>query len=147
VSASFDGTVRIWDATTENAAVQTLSNHKGTVWSVAFSTQTDDFVSIGEDGKIILYQKVEDVYTFQREIELQKYLDPLYSVVFCDGKWIVTGSDRILFWVDEEVRKVERSVESPQIGDVNCAVPCPANHALIALGSDDGTVVLLNTAV
>jgi WD40 repeat protein len=146
-SASFDGTVRIWDATTENAAIQVLSNHRGTVWTLAFSGETADLVSVGEDGKVILYQKVEDLYVYKREIELQKYLDPLYSVVFCDGGWLVAGSDRVLFWLDEGVTKVERSVKSPQIGDVNCAVPCPTNHALIALGSDDGTVVLLNTAL
>jgi WD40 repeat protein len=146
-SASFDGTVRIWDAISEDAAVQTLGKHQGTVWSLAFSKQTDDLVSVGEDGKAILYQKVGGVYEYRRELELQKYLDPLYTVVFCDGGWVVAGSDRILFWIDGEVTRVVMSLNSPQIGDVNCAIPCPTNHSLIAVGSDDGTVMLLNTSV
>jgi WD40 repeat protein len=143
-SASFDGTVRLWEPATEDAALQTFANHSGTVWTLAFSMDSGDLVSVGEDGKAFLYQKVDDVYACQRAIELQKCLEPLYSVVFCDGSWLVAGSERLLFWLDEELTAVQRTVKSPQIGDVNRAVPCPVNHALIALGSDDGTVVLLN---
>jgi WD40 repeat protein len=145
-SASFDGTVKIWDALSEGAAVQTLADHRGTVWSLAFAQGTGDLVSIGEDGKALLYQKVGEVYALKRAVELQKYLEPLYSVVFCDGSWIVAGSERILFWLDEALESVERTLKSTQIGDINCLCPDPGDHSLLALGSDDGTVILLRTA-
>jgi WD40 repeat protein len=145
-SASFDGSVRIWDSASEEAAVQTLENHTGTVWGVAFHPTTADLVSVGEDGKVLLYQKVNTAYILKRHIELQKYLEPLYSVVFCEGSWIVAGSERILFWLDEELEGVQRTRKSPQIGDVNCVSPCPTDHSLLALASDDGTVVLLRAS-
>ena len=38
---------------------------------------------------------------------------------------------------------VVKEIKSPQIGDVNCVALCPTNRGILAAGSDDGTVILL----
>ena len=146
-SVSFDGTMKLWDTESESAAVQSFGDHKGTVWSLAFNPKNDDIVTIGEDGKAILYTKSEDVYSKARELELQKELEPLYSVVFCDDGWIIAGSERKIFFVDEGLEAVVMEMKSPQVGDINCIAPSPVNKDLLAVGNDDGTVILLNSSV
>lgn len=142
-SVSFDGTTKLWDTESESAAVQTLTDHKGTVWSLAFHPETDDLVTIGEDGKAILYKKKDGIYAKEKELELQKYLDPLYSVQFGDGCWIIAGSERIVYFIDEEFQEIINQVKSPQVGDVNCISVSPVDPTVLAVGSDDGTVIIL----
>lgn len=142
-SVSFDGTLKLWDTESEISAVQSFSDHKGTVWSLAFNPKNDDIVTIGEDGKAILYSKSDDVYDKVRELELQKPGEPLYSIVYSGDGWIIAGSERKIFFVDEDLESVVKEIKSPQIGDVNCVALCPTNRGILAAGSDDGTVILL----
>jgi WD40 repeat protein len=144
-SASFDGTVKIWETTNESAAVQTLTEHDGTVWSLAFNPETGDLATIGEDGKAILYENTDEGFKLVKELILQDPLEPLYSVVFCDGQWIICGSEQKIFYVDEEFDGIAKTVTSPQLRDLNVAVPCPTHHEILAVGSDDGTVYLVST--
>ena len=50
-SASFDGTVKIWDASS-GACVQKLEGHNGGVLSVAFSHDSTQLVSASGDGTV-----------------------------------------------------------------------------------------------
>jgi WD40 repeat protein len=142
-SASFDGTVKIWETTNESAAVQTLTGHSGTVWSLAFNSQTGDLATIGEDGKAILYENTDNGFKFVKELALQGHLEPLYSIVFCDGYWIICGSEQKIFYVDEDFNEITKIRTTPQVRDLNVAVPCPTNHEILAVGSDDGSVYLI----
>ncbi|OHT10858.1 putative cytosolic iron-sulfur protein assembly protein CIAO1 like protein [Tritrichomonas foetus] len=143
-SVSFDGTMKLWDPLDEAGEIQSFEDHEGTIWGLAFNPNNSDIVSIGEDGKAILYRKEGEVYKFVTLLELQKALQPLYSVTFCDNEWIITGSERIIYFIDENFEKINRTVETQHIGDINCCRPCPTQHNLLATGSDDGTVVLIN---
>ncbi len=49
VTASADGTVRLWDAAT-GAELAILKGHAGQVWSARFSMDGDSIISVGSDG-------------------------------------------------------------------------------------------------
>src|SRR5262249_4988571 len=53
-SAGADGTVRVWDAETQNELLS-LAGHWGKVTGVAFSPESLNLVSAGEDGKTIVW--------------------------------------------------------------------------------------------
>lgn len=146
VSVSFDGTTKLWSPLEELGSLKTFSDHKGTVWSVAFNPNNEEFVTIGEDGKAILYSTADEKYEKQNEIELQTDLDPLYSVVFSkeENLWIIAGADRKIFYLDESLTDIVKTIDTPHLGDVNCAKPNPVNLKQIATGSDDGKVCIIN---
>ena len=138
-SVSFDGTLKTWIPDDESGEIQTFSEHSGTVWSLGFSPD-GDIATIGEDGKAILYIKEDENYVFSKSIELQNNLQPLYSIVYSNGKWIIAGSERIIFFVDDEFNQIIDKLPTQHIGDINSCKPCPTNPNLLATCSDDGTV-------
>ena len=157
VSVSFDETVRVWETQEELGSLQVFSNHKGTVWSLAFSDK-GSFITLGEDGKIILYDRIDnnegekpnaekdnedEAYQIQKELLLQKPLEPLYSAFYMDGKWFVAGSLVKIYVVSEDLSKIEREIPVKQLGDINSIKPNPSNHNEIAVANDDGSVVLV----
>ena len=143
-SVSFDGTLKIWVPTEEIGEIQSFEDHSGTVWSLAFNPNNSDIVTVGEDGKAMLYKKEGEKYELFKALELQKPLQPLYSVIFCDNNWIVAGSERLIFFIDEDFNGIQKSIKTNHIGDINACRPCPTQHNVLATGSDDGTVVLIN---
>ena len=142
ISVSFDGTVRVWETKEELGSLQTFTNHSGTVWSLAFN-EKGDFITLGEDGKIILYSLENDSYHIKAELPLQKDLEPLYSAFYCDGKWYVAGSMTKIFVVAEDLSSIERTIPIDQKGDINCIKVNPSNHKEVIVGNDDGTVLLV----
>lgn len=145
-SVSFDGTFKTWDPFDEGGEIQTFSEHEGTVWSLAFNPNNNNIVTIGEDGKAILYRKNGENYAYGNSLQLQKNLQPLYSVTYCSESdcWIIAGSERIIYIVDEDLENVTKKIQTKHIGDINCCRPCPTNTSVLATCSDDGTVVLNN---
>ena len=144
VSSSFDGTMRIWDPSEEFGSLQCFNEHEGTVWSAAFSDDDNCIVSIGEDGKAVLYTKENDQYEIASSMQLQKEHQPLFSVVYSNEKWMITGSERKLFVLDTYFTEVIATVELDHIGDVNSAKPMPGNDSVICTCSDDGTTKIIN---
>lgn len=145
-SVSFDGTFKTWDPFDEGGEIQSFSEHEGTVWSLAFNPNNNDVVTIGEDGKAILYQRNGESYSYARSLQLQKNLQPLYSVTYCteNENWIITGSERVIFYVDEDLENITNKIHTDHIGDINCCRPSPTSPNVLATCSDDGTVVLIN---
>ena len=143
VSVSFDESVRVWETKEELGSLQVFTNHEGTVWSLAFDDKSS-FITLGEDGKIILYKQENDSFVLQKELVLQNPLEPLYSAFFSDGKWFVAGSKTKIFVIDHDLSNIERTISINQKGDINSIKQNPSNHSEIAVANDDGTVVLVN---
>ncbi|MDE2889986.1 MAG: PKD domain-containing protein [Gemmatimonadota bacterium] len=95
-SGSEDGTVRLWDATTQRETAQ-LQGHSGTVHSVSYSPDGSKIVSGGMDETVRLW----DVAS-QRLIETRHgHTNEVSSVAFLpDGSRIASGSadGTILIW-------------------------------------------------
>ena len=153
VSVSFDESVRVWETKEELGSLQVFTSHEGTVWSLAFS-ETGSFITLGEDGKIILYDKIQkaenddskdedDAYQIKKELLLQKPLEPLYSAFHMDGKWYVAGSFVKIYVVSDDLSEIEKIIPVKQTGDINSIKPNPINHKEIAAANDDGSVVLV----
>ena len=88
VTASWDGTVKVWDAATGQETL-TLKGHTGGVSSVAFSPDGKRIASASEDETV----KVWDAATGQETLTLKGHTDAVLSVAFSpDGKRIASAS-------------------------------------------------------
>lgn len=144
VSVSFDEKVKVWEAQEELGSLQTFSHHVGTVWSLAFNTDDNSFISLGEDGKIILYKLEKGAYQLAAELPLQGELEPLYTAYYHDHKWYVAGSQTKIFVVAEDLSKIIKTIPIPQMGDINCIAAKPDSPNLVVVGNDDGSVILVD---
>lgn len=143
-TVSFDGTAKLWAPGDELGALQTLRSHEGTVWALAFNPANGDLATAGEDGVLVLHRRGDDgEYARAAELRLQERLEPLYALAFADGRWIAAGSERRIFVVAGDLSAVLRVVETGNIGDINCAAPNPVNPKQLLVGSDDGTVTIV----
>jgi WD40 repeat protein len=87
-SASFDKTVRVWDAQTGQVVLD-LQGHTSVVYSVAFSPDGNRLASASFDKTV----KVWDAQTGQEVLSLKGHTDPVSSVAFSpDGKRLASGS-------------------------------------------------------
>ena len=87
--ASWDGTIKLWDATSGQETL-TLKGHAKGVLSVAFSPDGKRIVSGSDDSAI----KVWEAETGQETLTLKGHLASVFSVAFSpDGKRIISGSD------------------------------------------------------
>src|SRR5262249_62403285 len=66
-SVSLDGTVRVWDAATERAALLTLKGHTGVTQGVAFSPDGRRLASASLDRTVKIWDAItgEDVLTLK----------------------------------------------------------------------------------
>ncbi|NUK90284.1 PD40 domain-containing protein, partial [Streptomyces lunaelactis] len=84
--AGEDGTARLWDTTTGRTR-KTLTGHKDTVYSVAFSPDGRTLATAGEDGTARLW----DTTTGRTRKTLTGHKDTVYSVAFSpDGRTLAT---------------------------------------------------------
>src|SRR6266480_1224519 len=88
-SASYDKTVRLWDAAT-GAARQTLEGHSSSVWAVAFSRDGKLLASASYDNTVRLW----DAATGAARQTLEGHSDSVRAVAFSrDGKLLASASD------------------------------------------------------
>jgi hypothetical protein len=88
-SASYDGTVKLWDADT-GQEVLTLRGHSGRVTSVAFSPDGRRLASANDDGTVMLW----DAATGQEVLTLRGHSYSVGSVAFSpDGRRLASAND------------------------------------------------------
>ncbi|KZL88168.1 beta transducin-like protein het-e2c [Colletotrichum incanum] len=132
-SASFDGTVKLWDTATGQCQ-QTLTGHGGKVESVAFSADGRQLASASHDKTVKLW----DIATGRCQQTLTGHDGWVYSVAFApDGLQLASAS------YDKTV-KIWNTVTGHG-GWVNSVAFSPDGYQL-ASASEDKTVKLWNTA-
>ena len=135
VSASSDGTVKLWDVEDEEL-VRTFEGHDDMVMSVAFSRDGKYIVSASDDDTVKLWEiKGRQVRTFN---------DRVYSVAFSpDGKYIVSGSgeNTVKLWETGSGRLIH-TFEGHD--DYVSSVAFSPDGKYIVSGSDDNTINLWN---
>lgn len=88
VSASADGSLRLWDTKT-GKELRRLDGHSGRVWCVAFAPDGRRIVSGGFDGSVRIWDLVTG-----RETRRFSHNDYVRSVVFSqDGDFVLSGGD------------------------------------------------------
>ncbi|MFC9333024.1 TIR domain-containing protein [Arthrobacter sp. NPDC057009] len=135
-----DGTVRLWDVVTGQAAGAPMAGHKDAVTSVAFSPEGRHVVSGGDDGTLRLW----DVKTGRAFGDpLTGHKDAVTSVAFSrDGGHMVSGGDdgTLRLW---DV-KTGRALGKPLTGhkDAVTSVAFSPDGRRILSGSSDATLRL-----
>ncbi|KAN0080626.1 wd-repeat protein [Elaphomyces granulatus] len=134
-SASYDTTVRFWDATT-GAWKQTLEGHSGRVNAVAFSQDGKVLASSSHDNTVRLWDATTGAW--KQTLEGHNY--PVYAVTFSpDGKVLASASgDKTMRLWDATTRACKQTLEGHS-GEVN-AVAFSPDGKVLASASDDKTV-------
>ncbi|KAJ7924656.1 peptidase C14 [Mycena leptocephala] len=138
VSGSADNTIRVWDARTGEAIMESIQGHTDVVESVMFSPDGARIVSGSSDNTI----RVWDARTGEAVMKpIMGHTKLVSSVVFSpDGARIVSGS-----W-DHTIRvwdaRMGDAVMKPIQGHTNCvqSVAFSPDGARIVSGSDDRTI-------
>jgi WD40 repeat protein len=136
VSASEDGTVCLWDASTGNA--RSVIPHQAPIYAVAFSHDGSYLASAGGDGHICVYD-----YEQSSLIATLVHPTPVSRVVFGSEQHIIVASGQ-----DEIVRiwDLHNSCEEPKalVKHANRirAIACSEDGQWIASASEDGMVYL-----
>jgi len=135
-SASFDHTVRLWDAAAQRH-LATLSGHEAPLFAIAFSRDGKWLASAGGDRIVRVWNVAERKPAFEL---------PQKDVITClafspDGKQLASGGDDNLVWLwDLETRGMQRQLAGHR-EHVHGLAYSP-DGALLASGSGDGTVRL-----
>ena len=141
VTASADGTVRLWDAAT-GRALRALTGHTGSAFSAAFSPNGKVIVTASEDGTARLW----DAATGRALLALIGHTGSAFSAAFSpDGKVIVTASadGTVRLWDATSGRDL-RSLTGHR-GAVYSTAFSPDGQIIVS-GSADGTARLWDTA-
>jgi WD40 repeat protein/tRNA A-37 threonylcarbamoyl transferase component Bud32 len=136
-SASHDGTVKVWNAST-GKELRTLEGHGGDVLGVAFSPNGRRLATASQDGTI----RIWDAVSGKELPTLQGHDGWVNSVAFSpDGKHLASASqdETVKVW-DLAGRGKPRTLRGHG-GDVWCVAFNPQGHRL-ASASKDGTVRL-----
>lgn len=141
VSASEDGTLKVWDAAS-GEVLHTLGGHQGPVYSCAFSPDAAFLVSAGADGTL----KVWDAESGQELQILEGHTEAVYGCAISpDGAIIVSASvDRTLKLWDTASGRELRTLFGHNGVVYGCAVSPVAG--LVASMSADGTLKLWDSS-
>ncbi|KAI9435568.1 WD40-repeat-containing domain protein [Lactarius indigo] len=139
VSASFDGTVRIWELGMKSfTKTQTFTDsHDDWVHSIAISPVDDHIVSGGDDGKLV----VSNVVTGDSKFSFQAHDDWIRCVTYSpDGTMIATCSDdcTISIWNAEDGKRFSGPFSGHNAAVLSIAFS-PSGDSLVS-GSEDCTV-------
>ncbi|KAJ7732746.1 WD40 repeat-like protein [Mycena maculata] len=138
VSGSYDNTVRIWDAETQEQIREPLHGHNSWVTSVAFSPDGRRIVSGSNDNTV----RIWDAETQEQIREpLHGHNDWVRSVAFSpDGRRIVSGSkdNTVRIW-DAETQEQIREPLHGHNSWVTSVAFSPDGRRIVS-GSDDNTV-------
>ena len=154
-SCSFDNNIKIWKFSYEIDdwdCINTLSEHKGTVWCIDFNKNGSKFISCSDDKMIILYGIDFSLgYSCYEKILILKKIENcherfIYSVSFFfdDNYFVSGGGDNKICVYKIEDNSFKKVYEKNAFEyDVNC-VDCKKNENLIGSCSDDGIIKLWN---
>ncbi|KAI0696216.1 WD40-repeat-containing domain protein [Cerioporus squamosus] len=134
VTASDDGSSRIWKAETGEALV-ILHEHTGPVWSVAFSPDGKRVASGSSDSTV----KVCDSYSGERLLSLDGHDSMINAVEFSpDGQWIASAAsdNTVRLWKASD--GVCTTTFNEHNDNVTSAMFSP-DGLMLASGSHDGT--------
>lgn len=139
LTASTDGTARIWDSTT-GELLQIFSGHDGAVTSANFSRDGKYVVTAGEDRTIRLW----DIRSGDHLVTFRGHTNWIFSVSYSpDGRKIVSAS------ADGTVRAWDISSNKPIItipihGGWAMSAVFSADSDKVIVGIQDGTVAVYN---
>ncbi|GHO77046.1 hypothetical protein KSD_48170 [Ktedonobacter sp. SOSP1-85] len=135
VSASDDGTLKVWDAVT-GAERYTLYGHTGPVNECAISPDGTWIVSASDDETL----KVWDAVTGAERYTLHGHTSPVKGCAISpDGTWIVSASDDETLKVWDALTGAERHTFNGHTDEVNeCAIS--PDGTWIVSASDDKTL-------
>jgi WD40 repeat protein len=125
-SASYDDTIKLYidDPSEDWYCFSTLSGHKSTVWSLAWSPQGSYLASSSDDLTIRIWKRVEE-HTWQSVMELKGHQRSIYSISWGVGKrmseslgWLATtgGDGKINVWdITVCSKRIPRCIELTSI--------------------------------
>lgn len=141
ISASKDGTVRIWD-TKSNELLQTITGNYGIVYSASFSPDGKQIVFASSDNTI----RILDAETTTEIMKLEGHTSIVKSVIYSpNGRLIVSASvdKTVRVWdamTGTEILRLEGHTEG-----VNYAVFSPDGKQIVS-ASDDFTIKIWDAA-
>jgi WD40 repeat protein len=142
VTAAADGVVRIWDVKTGDLRSE-LKGHSQPVTKVVVDlARRNSAATVGRDGALFMW----DLETGARVLALNSHADDIFDASFSStGEFLVTASrDRTArIW---RVPAAATTLNRTNVGAETRTIDIDNNAKLIALGSYDGTVALLETS-
>jgi WD40 repeat protein len=97
-SASFDGTILLWDLTSHRQICAAFGGHDGTVWGIALNSDGKTLASCGNDRRVIL----RSIASRDSPVEiLTGHKRSVRTITFShDGKTLASGSTdrRVILW-------------------------------------------------
>ncbi|KZL78108.1 vegetative incompatibility protein het-e-1, partial [Colletotrichum incanum] len=140
-SASYDKTVRLWDAAT-GAHRQTLEGHNGGVSAVAFSPDGQVVASASNDKTVRLW----DAATGAHRQTLESHNDGVYAVAFSpDGQVVASASNDKTVRLWDAATGAHRQTLEGHDGGVSAVAFSPDSQT-VASASGDETVRLWDAA-
>lgn len=120
LTASFDGTARVWDAVTGELQF-TLAGHKGRVWRAAFHTDGRRIATAGADGAVIIWDAESGEQLYVLDSQPGEILDLAFSP---DGKFLaaagIDGSVRVYMMPIEDLMALARARLTREITEEEC---------------------------
>lgn len=148
-SCSFDETIKIWeymDSEDDWVNVNTLNEHKGTVWCIDFNKDAKYFCSCSDDLSLIIWS-IDYSIKHYKNIQIYLKFDNLHerSIYHCkysiDNNYIYTcaGDNSIcILQIDNNTVKLINKTNNAHKMDINCI--CGSKDNTIFTCSDDGSI-------